>query len=875
MSQISRILVASEDPAILVILRREMEAGDYDVRTVENGSGLLEAAREYRPDLIVLEASGTEMHGPTLGRAIRECEQTAEVPVLFITDSACREQVIEAFAAGGCDYIARPFTAQEVLARVQTQLRIRRAEQELHRRKTELQDVNSRLATLCRRDPLTNLLNRRAWEELVIRQHEIQERYGHPYSVIMVDVDHFRAYNDTHGHQAGDDCLCRIADALELVCRRVDYVGRYGEEVFAVLAPETDADRAVKLADRIHRAIWGLAIPHSAGGDAGRVTASLGVAVSDSASWDEVLRRADAAVLVAKRAGRNMVYLDQNAGAQIGSTTPASPLAAVAVENPVEVLIVDDDPTNRAVCRGCLQRTGYRIREAEDGRAALEEIGKHVPDVIIMDVMMPVMDGLECTRTLRADPDTRDIPIIIVSALARTEDILAGLEAGADEYISKPIRSSELTLRVQSMVRLNRERLDLLRSYEQRGRQMRILTRLVEFCRAISLCKTAADILDHTVSTVADVMDCRRVSIMLPDGTGEFLSIATSRGMDEKLARSVCVPLGKSVAGHVFATGQAVVVNTEAEAGIGLNDYDAPYFASIPLVSAPLDAAGRVVGVLNATEKNGGTPFEGRDLEYIELISKVAGTAIHDLRMREARDQASDSIMVALASLAECRDNDTGRHLERVTKFCLMLAEVLRQIDRYRGQIDDDFLYQLERAVPLHDIGKVGIPDDILQYPGKLSEEQMRIMRTHAEVGAGTIESLIARAPGVCFLEMARDIARHHHERWDGKGYPDGLKGTDIPIAARITAVSDVYDALTTKRVYKEAFSHERAVSIIVEGAGSAFDPDVVEAFMAREQMFAALAEAMADHVVSPPCENSREEGPALVAGGQVIHPAT
>lgn len=861
MSQPFRILISTDDPTTRVVIRRAVEPAGYEVQSVEGDSPLLDLVRQHRPDVILVDGPLFEV---PLGRALASHPETTGIPVLYLVDSSRQENVVQAFAAGASDCIARPFTTQEVLARIEARARLYRAEHELARRNSDLEELNSKLAAMWRKDPLTNLLNRRSWEELVMRQHELFERYGNTYSVVMIDVDHFRAYNEAYGHAAGDDCLCRIADAIEAVCRRVDLVGRYGEEVFAVLAPETVGERATKLADRIHRAIWALGIAHAAGKSPARITASVGVACSAPGNWEDVLHRADTALGVAKRAGRNMVYVDQANAASAAGQVPSAETSHEPVKESIEVLVVDDDPTNRAVCRGCLQRTGYRIREAVDGREALAQVDERAPDVIIMDVMMPVMDGLECTRALRENPDTRDIPIIIVSALSRTEDILAGLQAGADEYISKPIRASELLIRVQSMVRLHRERVDLLRSYEQRGHQMRVLTRLVEFCRAVGLCKEPQEVLQHTVSTVADVMGCRRVSIMLPSEDDTSLTIASSIGVDEQLVRDVRIAAGSSIAGQVFTSGHPYVVNNDSETGERPSDYDAPYFASVPLISAPLDAAGRVVGVLNATDKVGRSPFEGRDLEYIELISKVAGTALHDLRMREARDQASDSIMVALASLAECRDNDTGKHLERVTRFCHMLAETMRETDPYRDQIDDDFLHSLERAVPLHDIGKVGIPDSILQFPGKLTDEQMAIMRTHAEAGANTIESLMSRAPGVRFLEMARDIARHHHERWDGRGYPDGLAGPRIPLSARITAVADVYDALTTKRVYKEAFSHDRAVSIILEGSGTAFDPDVIEAFTQREKAFAELAESMAD-VLPPPAPKPRDE-PALTA---------
>ncbi len=176
-----------------------------------------------------------------------------------------------------------------------------------------------------------------------------------------------------------------------------------------------------------------------------------------------------------------------------------------------------------------------------------------------------------------------------------------------------------------------------------------------------------------------------------------------------------------------------------------------------------------------------------------------------------------------------------------------MLAEDLRELDQFRDQVDDAFMYSLIRAVPLHDIGKVAIPDHILLHSGKLTPKQMTIMRTHAEIGARTIESLIERSPGVGFLRMASDIARYHHEWFDGSGYPLGLQGKTIPLSARICALADVYDALSTKRVYKEAISHDKAVAIVLESSGTQFDPVVVEAFAQREKEFAELASAMVD----------------------------
>jgi len=244
------------------------------------------------------------------------------------------------------------------------------------------------------------------------------------------------------------------------------------------------------------------------------------------------------------------------------------------------------------------------------------------------------------------------------------------------------------------------------------------------------------------------------------------------------------------------------------------------------------------------------------------LVCNIAASAITNVASRQARDDAYDSIVVALGTLAEYRDSDTGKHLQRVTEFSLILAEDLRAAEGLGGQIDEQFLEDLRRAVPLHDIGKVATPDSILMKAGRLTAEEMEVMRVHAERGAETIRSVLERAPEVQFLEIAEQIARSHHEWYDGAGYPAGLAGDDIPLAARIAALADVYDALTTKRIYKEAMPHEAAVAIIRQASGTQFDPAVVQAFLRHEDAFVALAANLSDDAqpdgggrVSPPLE--------------------
>jgi len=189
-----------------------------------------------------------------------------------------------------------------------------------------------------------------------------------------------------------------------------------------------------------------------------------------------------------------------------------------------------------------------------------------------------------------------------------------------------------------------------------------------------------------------------------------------------------------------------------------------------------------------------------------------------------------DLTMFALAQLAESRDPETGEHLRRMQAYAQRLCDHLAVNSRHRGHIDKVWLDNFYRSTPLHDIGKVGIPDHVLLKPGKLTDEEFEIMKKHTLIGAEALERAANQGSGA-FLTMAADIARHHHERWDGGGYPYGLSGNDIPLCARITSVADVFDALTSARVYKEAMSVETATRIIREGKGGQFDPEIIEAF--------------------------------------------
>ncbi|RII31172.1 MAG: two-component system response regulator [Geobacter sp.] len=223
-----------------------------------------------------------------------------------------------------------------------------------------------------------------------------------------------------------------------------------------------------------------------------------------------------------------------------------------------------------------------------------------------------------------------------------------------------------------------------------------------------------------------------------------------------------------------------------------------------------------------------------------QMQSILSDQKLIERKIRET-SEARNATIFAMAKLAESRDDDTGGHLERVREYCRQLAEDLRSHSPYSDHITAEFIDCIQHAAPLHDIGKVAIPDSILQKPGKLTSEEFEKMKSHTVLGADNLQLVFNTYPGNMFIGMGIEIALYHHERWDGSGYPDGLVGKNIPLSARIMALADVYDALRSDRCYRKGLTHDQVRNIILEGNGKHFDPEVVMAFLRIEGIFARM----------------------------------
>lgn len=358
------------------------------------------------------------------------------------------------------------------------------------------------------------------------------------------------------------------------------------------------------------------------------------------------------------------------------------------------------------------------------------------------------------------------------------------------------------------------------------------LALLYEMNKALDVSAKRSDVLDTVSVSVAETLGADLVSITLAGMNIE--TIYSSSPIE-------CPPsirLLNILIANLSEDGTGVGVNN-LNAGQEKNSasFDYAHAAIVPL------SVGEFSGHFSAFRKNTDHPFFSGDVKLLEVVATQLSLALSNIHVLEQQKNLFDASIFSLARLAESRDSETGEHLERMSNYTRVLAEHVLQLDLYQGRFDDDFVESIYRSSPLHDIGKVGIPDSILLKEGALTDEEWEIMKTHTTIGGDTLRDAESRlnTMGDTFLTIGKLIAYNHHEKWDGAGYPKGLQGELIPLAARIVALADAYDAMTSVRCYKDAISHEEAREEIIRSCGTHFDPDIVDAFLTAEAEFQAI----------------------------------
>lgn len=493
----------------------------------------------------------------------------------------------------------------------------------------------------------------------------------------------------------------------------------------------------------------------------------------------------------------------------------------------------------------------YAVEVCVDLAGARRTIGAQGPDCVLIDAALLDVPGLAALDQLRAAAPLPRAPRLVLFGAAPEMDTAPVFARGVDEILPEPVQPGDALARVRRLLAWWQatRRLDALNTQlaEYLVQKTSHLELMYGFARALNMARDVERIYDIIIETVQSVTACRRISILRFDPSSGALVCKRAVGMPRSVAEELAVHPAEGIAGQVFTSGRAVVSAGPEPGKPQDGGYVSAAYLSTPLLATYMTNLDQPLGVLNVTDKPDGTAFTSDEIEVICSIGVSAGIALHNVEHERDLQRSIRALLLTVGRLSEYRDEDTGLHLERVRDYAQVLARGLKADTPYADQITPEFIDDLHMAAPLHDLGKIAIPDEILNKPGRLTPEEFQIMKTHTTVGRHTLNLAIKETGPLPLLRMCAEIAYSHHERWDGKGYPCGLTGTEIPLAARIIGLVDAYDAITSQRCYKPAVDHEQAVRMIRQEAGRHFDPLIVEAFLKVEQEFNRIRVVKAD----------------------------
>ena len=688
-------------------------------------------------------------------------------------------------------------------------------------------EIRERLEHQARTDSLTGLFNHSVFYERLLQSLQESSRTHTPLAVLMLDIDDFKHVNDVHGHAVGDELLRFLAEGLRAIVRPDDVICRLGGEEFAVVMDGCGGEDAVRVAERVQSRLAEVDFP-----GIGRMTVSVGLALGPEHAMNprELAACAEAAMMTAKAQGKNQVVLYEEDGArrpdapgierdvrsiahlkmlqsltgrlnrlndvrEIGDAIAAELRSLVDYHN-CRVFVVDGDELIPVAFLGdltsdmdSLDVLRKRVGEGVTGRCA--EFGESivVADAANCEFGQLIEGTVPIEESLLAVPlryGSRVVGAIVVSKL------------GLNQFDEDDVRLLEV-LAGHAAVAVENASL-----YESARREAESATSLLEFGRELATLVDLDDIAARVTELSAEILGSRNTSFYL-ETDGE-LTLQGEHGHSPEIAAKLAArPL--PVAALDVDRDPYIAEAKDYEPKIG-------WVAPVPggrYAVAPFNVDGRAGCLAALVEQE---DFGERELALLGGLAQQAKLAIANASSYEGLERTFVSTVEALANALEANDEYTSTHARWITDLSLRVGRELG--------LDERTLKCLELGALLHDIGKIGIPSDVLSKPSRLTAAERKLVETHPELG----ERIIAP---IDRLQVVRPIVRHCHERWDGRGYPDGVAGEDIPLESRIIFVCDAYHAMTTDRPYRRRLSHREAVRRLAEGAGSQFDPHVVE----------------------------------------------
>jgi putative nucleotidyltransferase with HDIG domain len=488
--------------------------------------------------------------------------------------------------------------------------------------------------------------------------------------------------------------------------------------------------------------------------------------------------------------------------------------------------VIDDNEWIRDTLKQLLAVSGYQVDTAANGGEGLSKVKSKYYDTVLTDIQMPKMDGLELLKQIKEyDPA---LPVVMITGFPTVDTAIQAMKQGASDFITKPFRYEQVSMVVDKLVKeravgekgLKKDKKiqqsKTIESLNQRlNKKVKELSLLYSISESMSVSQMSSDdLFNRIVGVATELVEAGGASLLVFDNVSNELIVEAKKGNGLNWKVGSTIPIDKKAPWKDVMKGKHLIVNggrgrRKKMVISGLNK-------SNPSIFIPLKIKDSVFGVLNVFDKLNGNKFEQEDIKLLQTLARKASLNIENTVLYESMYTNLISTLQSLVAAIEARDRYTQQHSQRVTRLSVRIAE---EMNCSQDEIDT-----IKFAGILHDIGKISISDSILLKEGKLTPEEMKLIQTHPVIG-----EKILRPLGLLPAEKA--IVRHHHERWDGKGYPDGLAGDKVPLLARILAVADSYDAMTTDRPYRLARNRKKAVDELIRCSGTQFDRKTIEAF--------------------------------------------